>query len=317
MIGLQEDLWKYLNSRRKILDKHIERWIQDLNLEDPYIIYVIRGGKRLRGILTFLIGESLGYEVEEMMDFAAAIELTHNATLIHDDIIDKHATRRGKESLWKLRGLHDAVILGDLLFSLAGYKLKERSYRALGVITEAIYKVSLGVFLEANPLAGRNMGYQIYEIVNKLKTAELFGAAAELGAILSQDEKILNNAYRFGMAIGEAYQLADDLVDINNFLNGDEKVDLKPLKLLIAYIKKDQTLLEQLFLSENDSDIVKSQLKEIDAANIVMDMIREKVKDAKSLLKPFPDNRYKDILSAIPQEMINVMLREQIKPPRF
>ena len=315
MIKLQEDLWDYIKSKKEIIDKRIDQWVQELNLRDPHVNYVVKGGKRLRSILTLLVGEALGYETKELLDFATAIELIHNATLIHDDIIDKHTTRRGKESLWRLSGLHNAVILGDLLFSLAGYKLKEISYEALGVVTEGIYRVSLGVYLEANPLAGIEMGYRIYEMINKLKTAELFGAAAKLGAILMHDRHIADSAYNFGIAVGEAYQLADDLVDINNFLQGDKTVDLKPLKLLIVYLKKDIKLLEELFVSEGNFDIVNDQLREIDALNVVTELIKEKVNSAKTFLEIFPKNKYTDLLGEIPQKMIDAMLKEQVKPP--
>jgi octaprenyl-diphosphate synthase len=316
VIKLEEKILNYLNTRKKVIDKRIDEWLHELNLSDENISYVFEGGKRLRSLLTLLIGETLGINLEKLVDLATAIEFVHNATLIHDDIIDAHDMRRGKSSLWRISGQHKAVIMGDLLFSYAGYRLAKISEKALKIITNAIYRVSLGVFLEDNPLAGRKYGYRIYEMINRLKTAELFGAAAELGVVLLNDQAIQKQAYNFGIHIGEAYQLADDLVDISLFLDRKRDVDLKPIKLLIGYLKEDEKIIDRFFKDrEVDRDELRNHLKAIKAKEKLASLIKEKIVGAEESLLGFPENEYKNILYEIPRSMVNAMLEEYTKPP--
>ena len=304
-----EEIWDYMNSKRKLLDHRIKEWLKEIGVDFNFLHKIFEGGKRLRSILTLLVGEALGYKNEQVIDFATAIEFVHNATLIHDDIIDLHTVRRGATTLWKEIGAHDAVITGDLLFTFTGHKLSLLSTKALEVITRAIYKVTKGVFLETNPESGRALGHKLYAVINELKTAELFAAASKLGAILEGNENLEEMMYKYGLYLGEAYQYADDLVDIIELEKNEnyQEIDLKPIKLLISYIQKDDDL---RILEEEDKGKIVELIKQLDAKVFLQEKIREKIRSAEMIIRNLPENKYTKMLIEIPKVMVEAMLKE-------
>jgi len=307
------ELEEYFEASKELINKRIEKWLKELNVDDPMIQNTFEGGKRLRSILTMLVSDSLNIERDQALDLATAIEFVHNATLIHDDIIDLHTIRRGKDSLWRNVGAKSAVLIGDLLFTFAGYKLSNISPEALDVITKAMYRVTRGVYLEDNPSAGSNYGYKLYIVINRYKTAELFAAASKLGSLLCGNKKIIDAMYKYGLAIGEAYQLADDLVGLIAATNvPDSPIDYKPLRLLLVFLKRNDFINYTTIASVEDREILR-ELNELGADRILRSMIDERIREAEKLVSYLPHNEYSEYLFKVPSIMINAMLNESFQ----
>jgi hypothetical protein len=189
---------------------------------------LLNGGKKIRGALACLVAQTLGGRLEDALLAASAIELIQTATLLHDDYVDQHETRRGAPALWTLEGSRRAVLLGDVLFSSAIAVMGERGQAAGIAVSQAIAEMSSGAFQEpmepAEFLAGvesGEIGPGLYEKIIRLKTGVLFGAACSLGALCAGAEGQRVEAWKlYGERIGEAFQIADDLTDLTNWLCG-------------------------------------------------------------------------------------------------
>jgi geranylgeranyl pyrophosphate synthase len=183
-------------------------------------------GKKIRGSLLCMVTEILGGPLNEALPRAVAVELIQTATLIHDDFVDQHRVRRNLPALWTLEGARRAVLLGDVVFSSAIHMMCELGRDDCGIVSRAIAEISRGAYQEPlNPSSlleeiatGRVTG-TLYENIIYLKTGVLFGAACELGAVAAKADHSLQLAWRsYGLRIGEAYQIADDLQEIDQAL---------------------------------------------------------------------------------------------------
>jgi len=202
---------------------------------------ILTGGKKIRGSLLCLVTAALGGSVEGALPRAAAVELIQTATLIHDDFVDQHRLRRNLPALWTLEGARGAVLLGDIIFASAIHMMNELGREDGLIVSRAIAEVSRGAYhelLNPSPLleemeAGR-VDAALYEKVIFLKTGVLFGAACELGAVAAKaDHQAQENWRRYGVRIGEAYQIADDLQEVERCvltgsLRGEEVAPLAP-----------------------------------------------------------------------------------------
>lgn len=209
---------------------------------EPELLYraskhlINAGGKRLRPFLVLKSCEIVGGSNEASLPMAAAVELLHSFTLIHDDIMDEDAKRRGVPTVHVLWGVPTAIIAGDMLFarvydSVISYTdpkraSPERVLRALSVITEATIAICEGQALDMMFERMESVSEEDYFKMIGRKTAALFKAAAQAGAIVgggtvSQTERLGNFAYNAGLA----FQIVDDILG----LTADEKVLGKPV----------------------------------------------------------------------------------------
>lgn len=186
---------------------------------DEICRYVVSSrGKLLRPALFFLSLRSLGRAdlSRELIYTASSIELIHLASLIHDDIIDKAPTRRGKDSLWKRFGLENAIVFVDLIFSRALKMLSEvRRSKVWERLAEAVGEMCEGEMLQIHlrGLSGAR-GVDCLRISLK-KTASLFSAACSLGAVMAGcGREEIERLEQFGRIFGLAYQMTDDLIDL-------------------------------------------------------------------------------------------------------
>ncbi|MFQ6085665.1 MAG: polyprenyl synthetase family protein, partial [Candidatus Bathyarchaeia archaeon] len=217
-----KDFLSYHAWARGTIDARLDKDADLIHFSD-FMRYMIKGGKRLRGTLCLLISQALGGDSEESLPYACAIEMVHAATLAHDDFIDGHGTRRGRIPLYRVLDPRRAVLLADMLLSTSAHRVASLgSTDGYQTLTKAIYEVSRGVFYEPlNPvpfireIRSGKIEKRLYRVLIRLKTAELFGAACKLGAIAAgADVSDRLRAYSYGIAVGEAFQVADDLVDI-------------------------------------------------------------------------------------------------------
>lgn len=175
------------------------------------------GGKRLRPALLLLANYACGGNAasENVIRMATVMELLHTATLVHDDIIDNAAKRRGRESVNARFGNHMAVLMGDWLYMSAfETALKERSLAILDILTRLTRKMTEGELIQLTVIGNTGITEDAYFDILRRKTAYLFSGCCEIGAILANANTERQAAFRdFGMNLGVAFQLADDLLD--------------------------------------------------------------------------------------------------------
>ena len=178
---------------------------------------VSAGGKRLRPLITVAAARATGAadDIGAPRKLAAAVEFIHTATLLHDDIVDASELRRGKVAAHLIWGAPTSVLVGDFLFARAFELMVETdSMRALGILAEASRVISEGEVLQLTRAHDLNLDQDTYLQIISAKTAELFAAAAEAGAVGAGANAASVQALRdYGMALGIAFQLADDALD--------------------------------------------------------------------------------------------------------
>lgn len=252
---------------------------------DPLLDYALRsGGKRVRPALTLLAAAFHDHERRRSRIMASAVELLHLATLIHDDTVDNAGMRRGKPTINKLYGNHVAVLLGDYLFATsATFVCDTGVIRVIRRFSETIMELASGQLIEFFTTFEPAKARRLYDERIYRKTASLFRTSAESGAILSgAPENRVQALRRYGCNIGMAFQIVDDLLDVqgdpseigkpvgNDLLQGvltlpaimlmERYPDDHPIDTLFAAIQNGRdgvdSLLNRSLTMINDSGIV-------------------------------------------------------------
>ena len=176
---------------------------------------VASGGKRLRPLLTLACARMCGYRGMRHVGLAACVEFIHTATLLHDDVVDESALRRGQASANALFGNKPSVLVGDFLFSRAfQVMVEDGSLEVLRILADASAIIAEGEVLQLMTQNDTTTTEDQYLKVIEGKTAALFAAAAEVGAVVADQPTSAQAALReFGMALGVAFQLVDDALD--------------------------------------------------------------------------------------------------------
>lgn len=202
------------------------------------------GGKKIRPALVFLINQALRGNLADCVGFAVPIELMHNATLVHDDILDGDSVRRGLPSLWaNLESLHDAVLIGDAGLAMSLNTLVRYGPHVIQVFCETIYNIARGASVEMRDI---QLTEDWIHNVAYAKTAVLFGAAAHFGAISAfADSETCEIARQWGTHLGMAFQFADDTSDIiaskeTNTPIGDILQRRPNLPIVLLSLKQDE-----------------------------------------------------------------------------
>lgn len=198
----------------------IEMFNRSLDHEDGMLAQALnhirqRGGKRMRPILILLIAKSFGAVTEVTQHAAIGLELLHTASLVHDDVVDESAERRGQASVNAIYDNKVSVLVGDYILSTAllhvSYTHRERIIRYLAQLGRTL---SDGEILQLSNISNRDISEDVYYNIIKGKTAALFEACASIGALASgaSDEEI-EAAARFGQNLGIVFQIRDDIFD--------------------------------------------------------------------------------------------------------
>ncbi len=280
------------------------------------------GGKRLRPILTLLFSEICGYNGKKHIFLAAAVELIHAATLLHDDVVDESLTRRNKPTANFKWGNKASILVGDFLFSQS-FKLmvKSDSMGALHSLSAASAVIAEGEVMQLARLYENTIPtITEYEEIAKAKTAALFGASAEVGAIIAnQSERVQNACKEYGIILGLIFQIIDDMLDYFS----DEAVSGKRLgddlaqgnitaPVILAYNKAsadDKKKLEDIFFGEEREkcfEEVKSILVKYDIEQEIALYISAYHSQARGLIKLLPESsRFTPYLSDILEYAVN------------
>lgn len=235
-------------------------------LYEPIAYAMHQGGKRLRPLLTMLACDLFGGDTEKALYPALAVEVFHNFTLVHDDIMDKAPLRRGKETVYKKWNSDIAILSGDTMFAMAyQYTLKTDTPlipAILQVFSKAAIEVCEGQQMDMEFETDSKVTLSDYLDMIRLKTAVLLGASLEIGALAAQAEpEEVKRIYDFGIALGMAFQLKDDLLDVygnqtdfGKVSGGDIAANKKTFLVLKAFEiadKNEHQLLTALYDSKN------------------------------------------------------------------
>ncbi|MFQ6677213.1 MAG: polyprenyl synthetase family protein [Fidelibacterota bacterium] len=208
-----------INFIRSETDLHL----QNMKLpEEPSYLYrpidfALKGkGKRLRPILVHLSGRGFGADPEDLMNAGLAVELMHNFTLVHDDIMDNDETRHGQPTIHKHFSVNKAILAGDSIFALAQLMIgKVKSFDAFQAFNTASLSVCEGQAYDLEYENDSQVSLEQYLNMIGKKTGKLLSICAELGAILGHKDELIRNEMRnYGMNLGMAFQVQDDLLEI-------------------------------------------------------------------------------------------------------
>ncbi len=239
------DILSALSAEMQAVDRLIARRLtSDVALINQIAGYIVHaGGKRMRPKLLLMFANALGDPREQRHELAAVVEFIHTATLLHDDVVDESALRRGKQTANAMFGNAASVLVGDFLYSRAFQMMVSVDrMRVLEVLAEATNVIAEGEVLQLMNVHDPDTTVEQYLRVIRFKTAKLFEASARLGAMLSDAGRHEEEACAsYGRAMGTAFQLIDDVLDYEGDAEllgkniGDDLREGKPtLPLLLA-----------------------------------------------------------------------------------
>ena len=313
-----ESFMSYYESRKKLIEDRIEQLISNVTLDPIFertnvremLLYSLKGGKKLRGVLTLLICEELGGNVERALDAAVAVELIHNASLIHDDIIDGDEIRRNKLSFWKRYGISAAIIIGHYLVSLGLMLFRKYGWRAIEVFNRAWINIVKGGI--ADITRSSSFDEKIYKVIAKLKTGEFFAVAAVMGAISAEKTEYEELAYRYGSSLGLTFQIADDIVDIVNMVRKrSDAVKFSPsLIAFLTWISENKKIKEIAKLALFSKSSLSTIITEENILDKAATKLQQHLIETLDLASKFPQSPLKIYLKIYPQIAIAKMLDE-------
>lgn len=268
-------------------------------------------GKRLRPALVLLSSGLFGPVGEKQHQLAAIIEFIHTATLLHDDVVDESQLRRGKSTANHVFGNAASVLVGDFLYSRAFQMMVSlRSMRVMEILSEATNTIAEGEVLQLLNLHNAKMTEEEYLKVIHFKTAKLFEAAARLGAVIndnSNPESELALA-QYGRHLGTAFQLVDDVLDINGDPGkigknlGDDLSEGKPTLPLLYAIQQgnaNQTAVIKKAIEHGGLDDMSAVIDAVSAtkaSEYVLALAKQESQLACEALANFSDSQYKTAL---------------------
>jgi len=270
---------------------------------------VAAGGKRLRPLLVLMVSKALGYRGDQQHKTAAIVEFIHTATLLHDDVVDESDRRRGRETANALFGNAASVLVGDFLYSRSFQMMVELDkMQIMQVLANTTNQIAEGEVLQLMNCNDPNATEESYFQVIHNKTAILFAAACQLGAILSDREDLASALFNYGLHLGLAFQLMDDALDYiadSEELGknvGDDLAEGKPTLPLI-YAKQHADIGGVILIEKCIKDGGLDQLEEIQAIikqtgaiEYTLGKANAEVELAKAQLKELPDNSFTQAL---------------------
>ncbi len=247
---------KLYETERKKINKILSgalKMREPSSLYEPGSYIINSGGKRLRPLLVLLSSKAVGGKFENAYNAAAAVEMLHNFTLVHDDIMDNANKRRGRLTLHKMYDHSTAILVGDSLLSIAyEYLLKDcnsNSKQVIASFTQGLIEVCEGQSLDTNFESRKNVSLSEYISMIKKKTAAMAEMCCRIGALLGGGTNSEVNALgRYGLNLGIAFQIQDDLLDIS----ADEKKFGKTIGGDLVEGKKTYLFLEALEKSKGE-----------------------------------------------------------------
>ena len=294
-----------------LLQSRLSSNVALINQMSGYIIGA--GGKRLRPLLLLLCARATNYQGEQHQLMAVVIELIHTATLLHDDIVDESATRRGKDTANEVWGNAASVLVGDFLYSRAFEMMVEPgSMKIMQILSKATNEIAQGEVLQLLNCQNSALTEAEYYQVIERKTAVLFQAATQIGGILSEVDSAQEQALKdYGLHLGNAFQIIDDVLDYESDSDtmgkevGDDlaegKTTLPMIYALANTSGSDKQLLEEAINNADNSKIdqVVAILQSVNAFDYTRSQAKKSADLAKASLKHIHSSPYKDALTLL------------------
>ncbi len=313
-----QDLMKV--DMKKVDDILINRLDTEVDLINQMSRYIITsGGKRLRPLLLLLCAKATGYEGKHHYPLAVVIELIHTATLLHDDVVDKSNIRRGGDSANEIWGNAASVLVGDFLYSRAFEIMVEPdSMQIMRILSKATNMIAEGEVMQLLNIRNIGISQSDYYGVIERKTACLFKAACQIGAILSNTSKSTVKALGdYGLHLGNAFQVIDDVLDYESSTEiigkevGDDLAEGK-ITLPMIYALEKTSGTKNKFLktaiktsdTSNINDIV-SILNDVKAFEFTRLIAKNESNKAKKSLEDIPKSDYQEALSLLCELSLN------------
>lgn len=278
--------------------------------------YIISsGGKRLRPVFAILIAKIFGYQGDNHIKIAAAVEAIHSATLLHDDVVDDSEMRRGNPTSHTKWGNKASILVGDFLFSQAFMMMVATdSIQVLKTLSQASAIIAEGEVMQLAAIQDVTITQEHYLKIVSAKTAELFAAACKASAIIAGcNDEVVKSCYEFGKNLGISFQIIDDILDYEGLSDnlgkkiGDDFFEGKiTLPIILTLQKAPKAIKDKLLTIWNqatktraDFEMVQSMLIEGDFCNQAKAVARSYIEQSKLLLQTLPYNQYREILETI------------------
>ncbi len=288
-----------------------DRLRSEVALINQLSLYIIKsGGKRLRPVLVLLASGACGYKGNNHYILAAIVEFIHTATLLHDDVVDASELRRGHDTANAIWGNEASVLVGDFLYSRAFQMMVDvKSMRVMEILADATNTIAEGEVMQLLNCNDADTTEERYLHVIRSKTAKLFEAASQLGAVINQRPCAEENALAdYGMHLGTAFQLIDDVLDYNASPEetgkniGDDLAEGKPTLPLIYAMRtgtaKQATLVRNAIETggRDNIDAVMEAINSTGALAYTTELAQQETSRAIDKLSEIPSSEYKDAL---------------------
>ena len=317
---------KSLSNLLKSSLKRVEREISK-NIKDEEKLITLTAGhhikpkrKKIRPLLTLLVSKMLNYKGNADVTLAVCIEFIHNATLLHDDVIDTGKIRRGKLSANQIWGNKVSVLVGDYLLSRA-FKLmvKNKSLKLLEILSQTSLILARGQIQDVGNNQNVNLTEKKYLSIIDAKTAELFRISCFLPTIITNQDKKTQKIFNdFGFNFGMAFQLSDDVLDYfgdsskmgksvgKDFFEG--KVTYPVIHCFKKSDKKSKKIIAKLFFkrkrSKKDLAVLLNLMKKTNTYKSSIEFVRKYAEKAKTNINKFEGNKYKVYLDELVDHLI-------------
>ncbi len=272
--------------------------------------YIIAaGGKRMRPALVLLMAGALGYQGEKHHTLAAVVEFIHTATLLHDDVVDESSLRRGRETANAVFGNAASVLVGDYLYSRSFEMMVDvDSMAVMAVLSSATTIIAEGEVLQLLNVHDPDVSIERYMQVVRFKTAKLFEAAAEVGALIAgASDQQRQAAASYGRHMGTAFQLIDDVLDYSGDVQslgknvGDDLREGKPTLPLIRVLETGSPAQQELVRAaiqngQADFEAVARAIHATDALEYTRAVAAQEAATARAALQCLADTEHRQTL---------------------
>ena len=282
--------------------------------------YIINsGGKRLRPALVLLSARAFGYQGTQHHDLAAIIEFIHTATLLHDDVVDASELRRGKETANSIWGNEASVLVGDFLYSRAFQMMVDvGDMQIMSILADATNTIAEGEVMQLMNIHDADTTEQRYLDVIHSKTAKLFEAGTRLGALINNMDSETEQAMAaYGMHLGTAFQLIDDVLDYSASSDemgkniGDDLAEGKPTLPLIYAMRQgtpEQANVVRKAIEEGGHDNIDAVMVAIESTGAIKytaDAAEKEAQLAIAALEKVPASPYKEAMLSLARFSVN------------
>lgn len=305
----------------QVNDLIMEYMQSDVALIPQLAQYLIAaGGKRVRPLLTLATTAMFNGPMDKSYYLAAAVEFIHTATLLHDDVVDESAERRGQKAANLIFGNQASVLVGDFLFSKSFQMMVEcNSLDILRILSGASAIIAQGEVLQLATTNDIKTSMPAYLDVIESKTAALFAASCETGAVISeQSPDVIQSMRDYGTKLGTAFQIIDDALDYHADQEklgkelGDDFREGKmtaPIIFALENATNEELAFWQRTLGDKDQnqgdfETAMQIMAKHDAQNKTINFAKKYAKDAANCLNNIPSNQYRNLLSELTEYII-------------